>query len=149
MINIGIGLIMISIILIFVSIIKKENSFFNMHKIVKEHFSLFKNCRLQYIVFYGYPLLLAIGISMIYTARSVLYNNLCVIISIILSMLFAVLAIITNFNYDKNKDTSSRIIDVVKETTNAVIFSALLCVFLLILHIYFYKKLMSKITPPS
>ena len=49
-------------------------------------------------------------------------------------MLFSVLAIITNFNYDKNASTpkDTQIIRVVRETSTAIIFTSLLCIVLLI-----------------
>ena len=101
---------------------------------------MFKNCKSQYWVFYGSPFLLSVGLAFIYDAQDNFYDNLSVIISIILSMLFAVLAILTNYNYsvesnDENQKRSTipdKVHKVVDETTNSIIFETVLCVFLLI-----------------
>lgn len=134
MIYVGIGLILISVVLIFISIFRKNRSFFNMSKIVKDYFAIFNNNKWAYIVFYGYPLILAIGIALIYSAEKLFYDNLSIILSIILSMLFSVLSIITSFNYGEgfSCSTRKRVMTVVKETSAAIIFSVLLCVVLLL-----------------
>ena len=95
----GIAFIVISLLLIIFSIFKKENTFFNAMQIVKEHFSLFNKSFRQILIFYIYTLLLAIGVTIVYDATDDLFDNFLIILSIVISMLFSVLAIITNFNY--------------------------------------------------
>ena len=138
--NIGYALIIIAIIPVFFSFFNERKSFFNIKSIIKDHFKMFKNCKSQYWVFYGSPFLLSVGLAFIYDAQDNFYDNLSVIISIILSMLFAVLAILTNYNYsvesnDENQKRSTipdKVHKVVDETTNSIIFETVLCVFLLI-----------------
>ncbi len=131
---IGISIIIISIVLMSISIFKKSNSFFNIRQIITDYFSIFKGSKRQYIIFYGYPLLLSVGIAILYNANEIFYNNLCIILSIILSMLFSILAIITSFNYSKedSNEYGSRIIAVVNETCNSIIYTSLICIILLI-----------------
>lgn len=135
----GIACIVISLLLIIFSIFKKENTFFNAIQIVKEHFSLFNKSFRQILIFYIYPLLLAIGVTIVYDATDGLFDNFLIILSIVISMLFSVLAIITNFNYknDNNdeadkKQFDSRIAQVVRESCNSILYSCLLCVFLIL-----------------
>ena len=135
----GIACIVISLLLIIFSIFKKENTFFNAIQIVKEHFSLFNKSFRQILIFYIYPLLLAIGVTIVYDAIDGLFDNFLIILSIVISMLFSVLAIITNFNYknDNNdeadkKQFDSRIAQVVRESCNSILYSCLLCVFLIL-----------------
>ena len=135
----GIAFIVISLLLIIFSIFKKENTFFNAMQIVKEHFSLFNKSFRQILIFYIYPLLLAIGVTIVYDATDDLFDNFLSILSIFISMLFSVLAIITNFNYkndnndeDDKKQFDSRIAQVVRESCNSILYSCLLCVFLIL-----------------
>ncbi len=135
----GIACIVIALLLMFFSIFKKENTFFNAIQIVKEHFSLFNKSFRQILIFYIYPLLLAIGVTIVYDATDVLFDNFLIVLSIIISMLFSVLAIITNFNYkndnsneDDKEQFDSRIVQVVRESCNSILYSCLLCVFLIL-----------------
>ena len=85
-------------------------------------------------MFYGAPLLLSVGLALIYNPTAKFYDSISVIISVILSMLLAVLAIITSFDYSNytNENTRSKILNVVKETTNAIMFETIICVLLLL-----------------
>ena len=131
---IGFALIIIAFLIIIVSICSRRQNFFNIREIIREHIALFGRCRSQYIVFYGAPLLFSVGLSLIYNPTAIFYDSISVNISIILSMLLAVLAIITSFDYSNytNENTRSNILNVVKETTNAIMFETILCVLLLL-----------------
>ena len=131
---IGFALIIIAFLIIIVSICSRRQNFFNIREIIREHIALFDRCRSQYIVFYGAPLLLSVGLALIYNPTTIFYDSISVIISIILSMLLAVLAIITSFDYSNytNENTRSNILNVVKETTNAILFETIICVLLLL-----------------
>ena len=77
---------------------------------------------------------MSVGVTFIYDATDVLYDNLLIVLSIILSMLFSVLAIITNFSYktDNENPVDKRIIKVVRESCNSILYSCLLCVFIIL-----------------
>lgn len=134
MVFMGATMSTIAILLIILSIFTKRDGFFNIKQLTKDYFALFNKSKKHHIVFWGYPMILSIGVSLMYDARAVFFDNLCIVLSIILSMLFSVLAIITNFNYDKNASTpkDTQIIRVVRETSTAIIFTSLLCIVLLI-----------------
>lgn len=131
---IGLSLITVSAAIIAACLLRKHESFFNLRSIVKEHFHLFKNCKSQYIVFYILPLIFAVGLAMVYEAGETFYTNLSVIISILLSMLLAVLSILTGKDYRSVSDNGQRekIKAVTKETITAIIFDTVLCIFLLL-----------------
>lgn len=130
----GILLVSISILLILISLLRKNESFFNLRHIIGTHLSLFKSCKSQYFVFYGLPLLFSVGLAMIYEAGETFYSNLSVIVSILISMLLAVLSILTGREYGLISDSGlrDRARRVVSETITAIIFDAVLCVFLLL-----------------
>jgi len=130
--TIGLILVVISFVPIIISIKFKRN-FFNVKEVIIDHLKLFKNCKSQYFVFYGSPLLLSVGLALIYNSTKAFYDNLSLIVSIILSMLFAVLAIITNYDYSHYKDKKkTKIQNVVTETINSIIFETFICVLILL-----------------
>ena len=130
---IGLALILVSGTLILMSLLK-ENSFFSLRKIIKEQLALFQRSKHQYIVFYILPLVLAVGIAFLYTAKEDFFVMLNTILSIILSILLAVLTILSAKDFSKVQDNEKRnnVKRVVKETISAISFVAILCVFLLL-----------------
>lgn len=95
---------------------------------------MFHDCKSQYVVFYFSPLLFASGLALIYEAGETFYTNLSVIVSILLSMLLAILSILTGKDYSSIADSYQRdnIQDVTQETITAIVFDTLLCIFLLL-----------------
>lgn len=131
-----VGLIMLSLFvgLMVISFFKKHETFFNIREITKNHLSLFKNCQYQYITFYGFPLLFAIGLALIYEADAAFYSEISVVVGILLSMLFAILSILTGYDFSNVKDDNQKrkVKKVVAETINAIVFDSILCIFMMI-----------------
>ena len=77
---------------------------------------------------------MAIGLAMLYGAGKEYYSDLNVTISILLSMLLAVLSILTgkDFSGIKDQQKKEKITQVIKETINAIFFNGLLCIVLLV-----------------
>lgn len=130
----GLFLVISFMLINFIFLFRKNESFFNLRDVVKDHLLLFRDCKSQYIVFYFSPLLFAVGLSLIYEAGETFYTNLSVIISILLSMLLAILSILTGKDYSFIEDANQRenIQNVTQETITAIIFDSLLCIFLLL-----------------
>ena len=82
--------------------------------------------------------------EVLYQADKEFYSNLSVIISILLSMLFAILSILTSRNYDFNckrddgtenaekKKVVKKMQAVLSETTTAIVFDVILSIFLVL-----------------
>ena len=96
---VGIILSVLAIILIAFFLFKKNEPFFNLREILSQHILLFQNCKSQYFVFYFFPLLLSIGLSLLVTVNTAFFSHLGVVLSIILSMLLALMSILTNYDY--------------------------------------------------
>lgn len=129
----GICLVIISLLIIFLCLLRKKDTFFNLYKVIFDHLKLFKDCKFQYIVFYGLPLVFSVGLAMLYTAGTAFYSELSVILGILLSMMLAILSILSGYDFsDKNKRERKKAQDVVDETINAIIFDSVLCMFLMI-----------------
>lgn len=131
---IGLVLVIVSAILILCSLLRKKESFFNLRQVIKKHLAVFKECKFQYLVFYGFPMFFSIGLAMIYKAGETFYSELSVIMGILLSMLFAILSILAGHDFSTVKDEQQRakVKSVVKETVNAIVFDSILCLFLMI-----------------
>lgn len=131
---IGTFLICSACILLTGSLFKKNDSFFDLRKVFKQHFLLFKDAKMQYLTFYLYPMMLSVGIACFYIADVAFYENLNVIVSILISMLLAIYSILAGKDIEKyDKDRMTKIKAVIKETNNAITFSVVISVFLMIL----------------
>lgn len=114
-----------------VSLLRKNEPFFNIHEIVQEYRKLIRGST---IVFFILPLLFSVGLALLYTAGTRFYSEIGVILGIILSMLLASLSILCNYDFSEVRDEQQRKKgrDVVKTTINVVFFDVLMCVFLLL-----------------
>ena len=131
---IGIVLIAVSLLSISIGLFHKKEDFFNLRDIVKNHFTIFKNSRMNYVVFYVLPALFAAGLSLLYSAATEFYTELSVILGILLSVLLTILSILSNYDFSTVTDVQQKenAKEVVEQTINAITFSALLCIFLLL-----------------
>ena len=131
---IGLALILLFVIINMFLLFHNNESFFSVKDVIKDHLKLFHNCKLQYIIFYLNPLIFAIGLSMVYEAGETFYTNLSVVVSVLLSMLLAILSILTEKDYSSIKDSiqSKNIKRVTQETITAIVFDSMLCIFLLL-----------------
>lgn len=132
--TVGAALVAGSIFCILISLLRKKETFFNLREVVECHLSLFKECKFQYVVFYGFPLLFAVGLAMLYEAGTAFYSELSVIMGILLGMLFAILSIMAGHDFSGVEDAQQRsnVKQVVNETINAIIFDSMLCLFLML-----------------
>lgn len=131
----GVILSVASLIIMWVLLLKKNEPFFNLREIMKNHLKLFSNCKSQYFVFYILPLLLSIGLALLFSVNISFYTHMGVVLSIILSMMMALLSILSNYSPKeiKNSEQSDRAIEAVKQTINATLFSCFIGVALLLL----------------
>lgn len=136
---VGTILVAVSGILICTSLLRKNEYYFNLRSVLRRHLRLFKKCNSQYIIFYGLPLLLAAGLAMLCNANSPFFSELSVILSILISILFAILSILCGQNYTSvsNEIQKKKAKEVLLDTVNAIVFTAFLCIFLLLYGLVF------------
>lgn len=104
-----------------------------MAEIVKNHLKLFSYQKIQYVDFFVLPASFSIGLALLYVADGSFYSNLIVIVSILLSMLFAILGVLTNLEIsDCDKVRVKRAKKTLEETINAILFDSILGVLLLL-----------------
>ena len=114
-------MVLISAGIMSVSLLRKNEPFFNIHEIVQEYRKLIRGST---IVFFILPLLFSVGLALLYTAGTRFYSEIGVILGIILSMLLASLSILCNYDFSEVRDEQQRKKgrDVVKTTINVVFF---------------------------
>lgn len=132
---IGIILSITSLLLIICILFKKKEPFFNFREIVKNHLHLFSNCKSQYFIFYVLPVFLSVGISLLFSANAAFFSHLGVVLSIILSMLLALLAMLSGYDFSKFEDDEQRNTaeTTVKQTINAILFCCIIGIVLLLI----------------
>lgn len=127
----GLLLVLISSVIMIFSLLRKEEPFFNLQDIIKAHKHLVRGSEILFCII---PLCFAVGLSLLYTAGAQFYTEISVILGIFLSMLLASLSILSNYDFSTVTDSNQREKGkkVVRETINAIMFDAILCVFLLL-----------------
>lgn len=132
---VGIILSAPSLLLILLFLFRKNEPYFNCRKIIKDHFALFSNCKSQYFVFYILPIFFSVGLSLLFTVNQDFFSYLGVVLSVILAMLFALLAILSGLDFSqfKNKECREKAELAVNQTTNAVLFCCILGIILLLI----------------
>lgn len=127
----GLLLVLISSVSMIFSLLRKEEPFFNLQDIIKAHKHLVRGSEILFCII---PLCFAVGLSLLYTAGAQFYSEISVILGIFLSMLLASLSILSNYDFSTVTDANQREKGkkVVRETINAIMFDAILCVFLLL-----------------
>lgn len=132
---IGVILSITSLLSIICILFKKKEPFFNFREIVKDHLCLFSNCKSQYIVFYFLPIVLSVGLSLLFSANSAFFSHLGVVLSIILSMLLALLAMLSGYDFSIFEDEEQRTNaeTTVKQTINAILFCCIVGIVLLLI----------------
>ena len=131
---IGCGLLILSAVIMIVFLFNKREPFFNLREVIKNHLGLFAKDKSQYVIFYIVPIAFAVGLSLLYSAGAAFYSELSIILGILLSILLAILAIIGVFDFSKvvDKKQKERAQKVLNDTLNAIVFTSVLCLFLLL-----------------
>ena len=127
----------IAAIFLFIGITSKNNNFFDVRKIFKQHFEVLNGNKFQIILFYITPLLLAMGIVKLKVIDKDIINNMNIVISIFISMFFAMLSILCSFQLNESHEESTKKLynQLLKETFNSILFESCLCIILLSLTI--------------
>ena len=122
-------LFVIGIVILIFSLSLKMSNFLDVRKIFWEHFSVFKGNTLQLISIFIVPFLFSVGIVRIRCVDREILNNLNIVLSILIAMFFSTLSILCAFDDKNNKNLTYR--QLLKETFNATIFEAMICLLLL------------------
>lgn len=134
-------LLWISVILTITALLQKNSNFLDVRSIIIAHFEVFSGSLLQCVVIFGVPLLIAIvALNRQLLSRDIV-DTLNVVLSILISMFFAMLSILSALNPKtisaerKNDVIAASKVDeynlLLKETFNAIMFECILCILVL------------------
>lgn len=136
-------LLYISLGLICCALLQKNSNFLDIRKVFADHFAIFDNSPLQRIVIFIVPFLLSISAISTQLLTKDIVNNLNIVLSILISMFFAILSILSSFTYKSTdpktvtdvslRKKAEKYNKLLKQTFNAVIFESVLSIVVLIL----------------
>lgn len=133
-----------SIILFFISgfilliySVRKNNNFINLRGTISNHISIFKDRNNKYmigqlLIFFGLPCLLSFATTIIKPIDDTFLNLILLIVTIFISMFFAMLSIIISFgdNHENNKK-------LITETADSLIFENFICVIIILISLIY------------
>lgn len=122
------GFIIIPLLIMIISSLKKYNNYLDVRKIIREQYNIFKNNKSALVIIYFLPIIISIGIARVKTIDVEIINNVNVVLSILVAMFFSIMSIIINFKNEKSENYKKTL----EETNNTIMFEILLSVFLLI-----------------
>ena len=131
---VGLTLLLCSVIVTMVLLISQKEPFFNVRDIVKKHWTMFEKSKIHRVYIFGVPILFSVGLSLLYGAGTAFYSELSILLGILLSILLAVLTVIGVLDFSKvlDRKQKEKSKTVLSQTVNAIFFTSILCVFLLL-----------------
>lgn len=134
-------LICIGIILTVIALLQKNSNFLDVRSIISTHLRVFSGSPLQFAVIFGVPLLLTIAALNEQILSKDIVDTLNIVLSILISMFFAMLSILSALNFkavNKNEKDDLLVTSkierynlLLKETFNVVMFECILCILVL------------------
>lgn len=133
MLIISIVLFCLSVLVLFVYAFRKNNNFINLRGTISNYTSIFKNKNNKYLkgqlfIFFGIPCTLSIATTIIKPIDDTFLNLILLVITIFISMFFAMLSIIISFGDKQAKNNK-----LVKETCDSLIFENFICVIIILI----------------
>ena len=128
--NIAFSLIILSLVILFIYGIKRNNNFINIFKIIADHFKIFDGAKKHIIVLYVVPILTATGISIVYTFSNSMVEAIMVVISVVISALLAFQGGILNIESNKKDERKKAILE---ETNASINFTVLINIILVLI----------------
>ena len=133
--NIAFSFIVLSLVILFIYGIKRNNNFINIFKIVTDHFKIFDGAKKHIIVLYGVPLITAIGISIIYVFSNSMVEAIMVVISVVISALLSFQGGILNIESNKNEGRKKAILDETNASINFTVLINIILVFFMLIYV--------------
>lgn len=133
--NIAFSLIILSLVILFIYGIKRNNNFINIFKIIADHFKIFDGAKKHIIVLYVVPILTATGISIVYTFSNSMVEAIMVVISVVISALLAFQGGILNIESNKKDERKKAILEETNASINFTVLINIILVFFMLIYI--------------
>ena len=129
----------ICLTVVFIALFQKNSNFLDIRSVFTEHISMLKKSPLQFSAIIVVPLIIALIGALYHPLTKDVVNNLNIVLSILISMFFAVLSILVSLT--RKKESKDRPLTpeeknyntLLDETFNAVVFESTLCILLLVI----------------
>lgn len=128
-------LIVLSLILLFIYGIKRNNNFINIFKIIADHFKIFDGAKKHIIVLYFVPILTAVGISILYTFSDSMVEAIMVVISVVISALLAFQGGILDIESNKKDGRKKAILEETNASINFTVLINIILVFFMLIYV--------------
>lgn len=146
MINyIAYSLISISIFIMLIYGVKRNNNFINIINIIKDHFKIFDGANKHIIVIYILPILTSVGLSLIYSLTDSMIEAIMVVISVVISALLTFQGVIMNIETKDNEDRKKELLEETNSSINFIVLINIFLVFLMLIYIAIEDKIWKKI----
>lgn len=139
------ALILLSVSIMLIYGIRRNNNFINISNIVKDHFKIFDGAKKHIIVIYIMPIITSIGIALIYSFSSSMIEAIMVVISVVISALLAFQGAIMNL---EKRDEDKKNKEILLETNSSINFTVLInicLVFIMLIYISLQKQILKSI----
>ncbi len=133
--NIAFFLIVLSLVILFIYGIKRDNNFINIFRIVTDHFKIFDGAKKHIIILYCVPMITATGISIMYTFLEPMVEAIMVVISVVISALLSFQGGILNIESNKNERIKKVILEETNASINFTVLINIILVFLMLIYI--------------
>ncbi|MBQ3307035.1 MAG: hypothetical protein IJG68_02455 [Bacilli bacterium] len=128
--NILLVLVVLGLLFMLFSFSVKLGNFVDIRDIIKKHLSFFKSNKLQFISIYIVTIVFSLYIGTIHTINKELLDNMIIILSILISMFFAVLSILCSIDSKNKNDIYKQLLN---ETYTSTVFEIIICIVLLLI----------------
>ena len=134
-VKIAFFLIILSFLLMFIYGIRKNNNYINIFKIIGDHFKIFDGAKKHIIILYIVPIMMAIGISMIYVFSNSMVEAIMVVISVVISALLSFQGGILNITHNKENKRKTEILEETNSSINFTVLINIILVFFMLIYV--------------
>lgn len=120
-------LLPVGIILVVLYSIQKNSNFIRIRGIFSQYMGIFNGSFVQICFFFGVPILFAISFAQLSEPDQSTFDTMYVVVSILITMFFSVLTILTGENRQKSEEYKQ----VLNETINCILFEIVVSIFIL------------------
>lgn len=128
-------LIIVSLLIMIIYGIKKNNNFINISKIISDHFKIFDGAKKHIIILYIVPIITATAISMMYYFSDSMIEAIMVVISVVISALLSFQGGILNINHDKENKRKELVLSETNASINFTVLINIVLVFFMLIYI--------------
>lgn len=138
-------LIVLSICIMLIYGMKRNNNFINISNIIKDHFEIFGGAKKHIIIIYIIPVITCIGISLIYTFSSSMIEIIMVVTSVVISALLAFQGVIMNLERKSEDEINRKILLETNSSINFIVLINICLIFIMLIYMVLKNQIIKSI----